>query len=238
MIILIKFLITDIPARTIYLRLLIFLLLLIFGLITSKATRSKEKALEDFRQSQDDLALTLNSIGDAVITTNNNGIINGLNPVAADLMGVAKSETIGKPLSLIINLIEEDKQDVSINPAAEVLKSGVSYKNDSNLILISKDGSASSVALHASPIPGKDNSVNGCILVFRDVTEERTAKKELQQSERKLVRSEEKFRKIFSLSPVSIIISEVDSGIIIDANKAFAKFCEYDTNEFIGKSFN
>lgn len=229
-------LIFRISPNALYIRVLFLATLLVFGIINSKILEKRDNITESYRKSQEKLSITLNSIGDAVITTNEKGLIKRMNPIAEELTGFSSAEVRNKYVDDIFNIINEVNGEKVENPACETLKTGEKIKVNEDLGIIAKDGRRHSIAVSSAPIKDNDGVIIGVVLVFRDVSEERLAKKKLINSEQMLISSEEKFRKIFSLSPVAIVISHIEDGVIVETNKAFSNFIGYSTDELIGNS--
>lgn len=121
-------------------------------------------------EEKERLAITLKSIGDAVISTNTDGVILIMNPVAEQLTGRTANDAIGLPMVDVLNLINTDTSKPAKNPVADVLakKSICNYK--SNLTLISMNSSCLEIELSAAPIKTNENIIVGTVLVFRDIT--------------------------------------------------------------------
>jgi len=117
--------------------------------------------------------VTLRSIGDAVITTDTNGTVRELNPVAEQLTGWTADQARGRALSEVLRIISELDREPVADPVTRVLSSGqIAWVEDSAL-LISRDGREFSIADSAAPIRDRQGDVIGAVLVFHDVTEER-----------------------------------------------------------------
>ena len=123
---------------------------------------------------------TLLSIGDAVISTDNQGHVLFLNKVAEQLTGWTQEEAFGKPSQDVFNIINEFTRQRCMNPVVEVLKTGNAIELADHSLLISKDGIERPIEDSAAPIKDENNRVNGVVLVFRDFTDrkERQAKVE------------------------------------------------------------
>ena len=117
------------------------------------------------------LAVTLHSIGDAVIATDVRGDIVLMNKVAEDLTGWPLSEATEKPLSDIFNVVNEMTREHLENPVEKVLSSGNIVELANHTLLISRDGTERVIADSGAPIKGINNKIIGVVLVFRDITE-------------------------------------------------------------------
>ncbi|MEB3337520.1 MAG: EAL domain-containing protein [Leptolyngbyaceae bacterium] len=139
-----------------------------------------ELAMEALKKSQAALfqekemaQITLQSIGDAVITTNALGYVESLNPVAEKLTGWTFQEARGLPLSNVFTIIHKITREPAKSPVEIVLREGRSAHLAPHTLLISQDGSEFAIDDSAAPIYGKDGQLLGAVLVFRDVTQER-----------------------------------------------------------------
>ena len=143
-------------------------------------------AEEMIKKSEDLLRTTLYSIGDAVITTDEHGIVQRLNPVAEHLTGWKESEAQGKPIEYIFNIINEETYNKVENPVQKVLREGVVVGLANHTLLISKYGREVPIADSGAPIKNETGSIVGVVLVFRDQTEEREKRKALELSHLRL----------------------------------------------------
>ncbi len=168
--------------------------------------------LHDLKESEENLRITLNSIGDAVISTDTEGIVTEMNPVAEKLTGWSIQEARKKPLTEILHVLNSHTREPASNPVRKVLESGEVIGLANHTLLISKDGSEYQIADSAAPIRNTDNQVTGVVMVFRDISKE-------YQLQEELTSSEEKFRTLFESSMDAILLLDLDKGYI-DCNPA------------------
>jgi len=135
----------------------------------------------ELRAVLEELATTLHSIGDAVISTDLEGRIRQMNPVAERLTGWVEAEGRGRPLEEVFWIIQEETREVVKNPAERVLREGVVIGLANHTLLIDRGGVEHPIADSGAPIRGEDNATVGVVLVFRDQTQERAAEKELHE---------------------------------------------------------
>ncbi len=128
---------------------------------------------------------TFYSIGDAVITTDDKGFVQRMNPVAERLTGWKEADAQGKMLEEVFRIINEETREIVESPAQKVLKLGVIVGLANHTLLLSKDGREMPIADSGAPIKDEDSKVAGVVLVFRDQTEERKSQKLLEESEAK-----------------------------------------------------
>jgi PAS domain S-box-containing protein len=121
--------------------------------------------------SEKHLRITLNSIGDAVIATDNKGIVTLLNPVAETLTGWTAQEAIGKDIRDVFHIISSKTREQAENPIEKALLLGKIVGLANHTLLISKNGTEFQISDSAAPITDDDGHISGVVLVFRDVTE-------------------------------------------------------------------
>jgi len=137
-------------------------------------------------RSQENLKATLRSIGDAVIATDTEGLIEQMNPVAEKLTGWSLQEAKGRALPEVFRIINAQTDEPAENPVWKVLKSGQIVGLANHTLLIAKDGTRYQIADSGAPIRDADNRITGVVLVFRDVTEEYRIKEKLKENEDRL----------------------------------------------------
>lgn len=119
------------------------------------------------------LRVTLASIGDGVITTDNFGAVTFLNPVAQSLTGWTQEAAAGMPLDVVFKIVNEETRRPVENPATRALREGVMVGLANHTLLIAQDGTERPIDDSAAPIRDAQGEVAGVVLVFRDVTEGR-----------------------------------------------------------------
>lgn len=119
------------------------------------------------------LRVTLQSIGDAVITTDAQSQVTWLNPAAERMTGWLSSEALGRPLSQVFHIVNEETRHPTESPVGTCLAQGkiVGLANDT--VLISRNGDEFGIEDSAAPIRNPSGDVLGAVLVFHDVTEKR-----------------------------------------------------------------
>jgi len=143
-----------------------------------------ENANELLHEHEELLSITLQSIGDGVISTDVNGLIVNMNPMAEHLCGIKLEEAIKKPLNEIFKIISAESRETVDNPIKKVLKTGRIVGFPNHTILISANGKEYQIADSAAPIIDKNGNTSGVVLVFSDVTDKYRSEAELRESER------------------------------------------------------
>ena len=123
--------------------------------------------------------ITLHSIMDAVITIDVNGQIEYLNPAAEKLTGWDGGIARGLPLSRVFSLFDEGSKTSIEEPVMQSLQSRKSFTSTRDYILSRNDGSRLSIQYSTSPIKSVGDAPLGVVLVFRDVTENRSMARQL-----------------------------------------------------------
>jgi hypothetical protein len=136
--------------------------------------------------SEENLTITLNSIGDGVISTDINGLIVRMNPIAEMLCGWASDEAAGKPLTEVFKIINDITRETVADPVKKVLENGEIVGLANHTVLISRNGTEYQIADSAAPIKNKEGEISGVVLVFSDVTKRYTDEKLVRESERVL----------------------------------------------------
>lgn len=132
-----------------------------------KILRQVENALfEEKERAQ----VTLDSIGDAVLTTDLAGNITYLNREAERLTGWDRLKAMGKPLLRVFNIIDGGSRDTAPNPAQKAMQENQTVELAIGCILITQDGTEVEIEDSAAPIHNRDQQVSGAVIVFHDVT--------------------------------------------------------------------
>lgn len=119
------------------------------------------------------LRITLQSIGDGVITTDNQGKITMLNKVAEEITGWSQRCAQGKDFDQVFNIYDADTKQKSNSPIDQVLQTGKVVELAQNTILLAQDGTKRYISDSAAPIKDSLGNIFGIVVVFRDVTKER-----------------------------------------------------------------
>ncbi|MFA7280294.1 MAG: PAS domain S-box protein [Sterolibacterium sp.] len=190
-----------------------------------------ELANTTLRESEEQLAVTLNSIGDAVIATDAEARVMRLNPVAEQLTGWMQADACGRPVAEIFRIINQETREPGIIPVIATLAHGTVQGLANHTLLISHDGSERAIADSCAPIRARDDQVVGAVLVFRDVSEEYAAQQALRDSAAQI-------QTILNTVVDGIINIHARGGIIETVNPAAEKMFGYAAEELTGKEFS
>ncbi|MBI9019831.1 MAG: PAS domain S-box protein [Verrucomicrobia bacterium] len=186
-----------------------------------KARRQSEEALV---KSEENLSITMDSIGDGVIAADLEGRITRMNPVAVKLTGWPAAEAVGHSVDEVFHIVNVLSRAKVESPGQRALREGVVVGLANHTVLIRRDGTESHIADSASPIRNARGEMTGVVLVFRDVTE-------LYGKEEAIRRSEKKYRTFFENSADAMLILE--NGEFVDCNDAAIAMLGYDLKEEI-----
>ena len=114
--------------------------------------------------------VTLASIGDAVITTDNRGMVEYLNPMAETLTGWKDSEARGLQLETVFKVIDESTREVASDVVDLVLHTGRIVSVSSTSLLMRRDGLELAINKSAAPIRDRAGRIIGVVVVFHDVS--------------------------------------------------------------------
>ena len=135
-----------------------------------------EEAL--FREKES-AQITLQSIGDGVVTTDAKGVIDYLNPVAESLTGWRLEDSQGRAIEEVFRAFHEETCEPLENPLSVAIRRTRSIKSVRPMLLIRRDGNELYVESTASPIRDGSGAVSGGVLVFHDVSEARELNRRL-----------------------------------------------------------
>ena len=172
----------------------IFSIMGIFFSIThsrlQKANKQSAETNATLRASEENLSVTLRSIGDAVMTTDADGQVTRLNTLAEQFTGWSQAEAVGHPVADIFHIINQQTRELAPIPVAATLAQGAICGLANDTVLIARDGSERPIADSCAPIRNRNGEVIGTVLVFRDISKEYAAKVALRDSE-------ERYRTLF-----------------------------------------
>ncbi|MFT3915237.1 MAG: PAS domain S-box protein [Anaeromyxobacteraceae bacterium] len=156
------------------------------GLILfSELVTARVEAEERLAAERERLAVTLESIGDAVIATDREARVTVFNGVAERLTGWTAREALGRPLQDVFRIVSERTGSPVESPVERVLREGAVVGLTNHTSLVARDGRIIPIADSGAPIRDAHGRTIGVVLVFRDQTEERRAARALEESERR-----------------------------------------------------
>ncbi|MDF3818620.1 PAS domain S-box protein [Leptospira sp. 96542] len=189
------------------------------------------EARKELALRENELRTTFDSIGDAIIVTDAEGIITEVNLVAADMVGYSKAEMLTKSMESVVFLIHSHTRgrfEHNFPPDLEEKKN----KNirSENLIVVSRNGKETPVSQTVSPLFDENKKFKGMVFVFResDVSEKPISP----------TRHESIYAKVFQLSPIAMALTRVKDGTYFDINPAMEEMFGLVKTEVIGQPSN
>ena len=141
---------------------------------------------QQLREREQWLATTLRSIGDSVITTDTEGLVTFMNPVAEALTRWRLEEVIGNDLTRVFQTINEKTRAVVENPVLLALQQGITVGLENNTLLVTKDGAEIPIDDSAAPIKDEVGKILGAVLVFHDNIEKQQSEARLEKNNERL----------------------------------------------------
>jgi PAS domain S-box-containing protein len=147
-----------------------------------RAIMRLRKAEQQVREREAWLKIVMSSIAEAVITTDLEGRVTSINPVAQRMIGWTNEEAEGRPLMEVFRIVNERTRQPGENPIAEVLRGGGSASFANYNLLVSKGGEETPIDGSVAPIRDDGGNAIGVVLIFRDVTARKRIEKAREQS--------------------------------------------------------
>ncbi|MES2583479.1 MAG: PAS domain S-box protein [Pseudomonadota bacterium] len=186
----------------------------------------RKRADEALRQSEENLSITLQSIGDAVIATDALGNITRMNPTAEHMTAWPLQEALGRPLTEVFRIVNAQTREPAVDPVHLVMQKGEVVGLANHTALLARDGNEYQIFDSAAPIRDRSGQIVGVVLVFSDVTQ--------QYRDRAAVAlSETRYRTLFEYAPDGIVIADANSNYL-DANASACRMLGYPRGELIG----
>jgi PAS domain S-box-containing protein len=206
-----------------------FLLLLVSGAMLASAGKRSDYLIDELRASErhtaevrDLLQITLSSIGDAVMTTDEQGKVTFINPVAQALTQYTQEQAAGKPVTEIFRIVNETTRNTVESPVTKVLREGTIVGLANHTVLLAKDGKEIPIDDSGAPIRDQQGAVIGVVLVFRDIS----ARKEAEEASLRLAA-------IVEYSGDAIVSQRLD-GVLLSWNEAATRMFGYSEAEMVG----
>lgn len=193
-----------------------------------KAEEELARAREELARESEWLRVTLSSIGDGVVTTDEDGRVLTLNAVAESLTGWTQKEARGRPIGEVFVIVNEATRQPVENPVAQALRDGRVVGLANHTLLIARDGTEIPIDDSAAPIRDERGDVHGVVLVFRSIAERRAAEQSLRENEREL-------SDFFENASIGLHWVGPD-GVILRANQAELDLLGYSREEYVGRN--
>jgi len=183
------------------------------------------------RDSQEKLAVTLKSIGDAVIATDASARVTLLNPVAELLTGWTQAQASGHRVEEVFRIVNKDSRQPATIPVMAALAQGTVQGLADHTVLIARDGSEFDIADSCAPIRDHSAQVVGAVLVFRNISKEYAVQQALRDSAAQI-------QTILNTVVDGIITIHAEGGIIETVNPAAEHMFGYSGAELLGQNFS
>ena len=190
------------------------------------ANEALEKKTRELQEQREWFEVSLSSIGDAVITTDVQGCITFLNPVAERMTGWSLREVAGKPLEHAFKIIHEHTRAPAVSPVRLVLRDGNVVSLANHTALIGKDGTEIPIDDTAAPIRDAHGRLLGAVMVFHDVTVRRRAESALRQESQTLELLNETGTTIAAQLNLQTLLPSVTDAATRLSGAEFGAFCD------------
>jgi diguanylate cyclase (GGDEF)-like protein/PAS domain S-box-containing protein len=137
----------------------------------------RKRAEQQFYEEKERAEVTLQSIADAVITTDRDGTVDYVNPVAEKLTGWPSDEACGRNVTGIVKLVKDGTHEAIEDPVSHALASGDPMHLDDQTVLVSRRGMEVPIQATVAPIRDRSGQTAGAVIVFSDVSRERRMKR-------------------------------------------------------------
>jgi len=164
---------------------------------------ARDAAQQALRANEQDLAITLNSIGDGVIATDREGRITRMNGAAERMTGWTLAQARGLALAQVFHVVHESTREPVTDPVRKVLERGDVVGLANHTALLARDGSERQIADSAAPIRNEAGAIEGVVLVFSDVSEAYRVRAELDDIRERL----------------QIVVDHLSEGLVVADNE-------------------
>ncbi len=146
--------------------------------------RALRRALDSLYTEKEQLAVTLQSIGDGVITTDSHGRVVLMNGQAEILTGYTQREALNRPITEVFRTNLEITGAPGEDCVEKALLLGEKVEFTEDTVLVAKGGTERIISESASPIRDQQNRITGVVLAFRDITEKHKMQSELLKAQK------------------------------------------------------
>lgn len=197
-------------------------------LVNSINSMQKElrQQFNEINKQKQHLSQTLNSIGDAVISTDIEGNVIQMNPVAERLTGISNKVALHQSIKSVFKIINATTLETIDIPLDTVMKSGKIVHLSNQNTLLSNNGEQYRISDSAAPIKDEFGNILGMVLVFNDITEQYRLRQEAKLNAKK-------YRTLATIAPVGLFYTDVN-GHCIYVNDMWTEIAGLSFNDAIG----
>lgn len=200
----------------------------VIGILSSAGGVTERRLAENaLRESEENLAITLHSIGDAVIATQPDGRVTRMNPRSERAVQMKLAEAIGRPLSDVFRIINSDTRETVADPVQLVMRHGAVVGLAKHTVLVARDGREYQIADSAAPIRNAAGELVGVVLVFSDITEKYRVEE---------LRASEERHRLLADNASDVIWTMNLEGRLTYVSPSIEKLRGYTSTEAIGQS--
>jgi PAS domain S-box-containing protein len=187
------------------------------------------KMEEKIKEREQWLETTLNSVDDAVIATDIKGHITFMNPVAGTLTGWPESESLGRDVSDVFHVIDEDSRQPSENLVAKVLMEGKAVGAGKSGLLAARGGAEVPIENSGAPMLDEQGNLTGVVLVFRDITARKLAEEDLKKER-------DRAQKYLDIAGVMMVALNREGGVTL-VNRRGLDILGYSESDLLGRDW-
>lgn len=152
------------------------------GRVTGFASISKDitelvEVMNAITSIKEEFRVILGTIGDAVISTDDSGIVRYLNPTAERMLDITLDEAVGRDINKVVNLVNEGSRRKVEIPSEKVIREGRMVGLANHAVIISGSGKEFFVSDLAAPLRDEAGRLMGTVVVFRDITSEKLSER-------------------------------------------------------------
>ncbi len=204
--------------------------------ILKDITEDKEAEVQ-LRNAHERLQTMLASINNGVVTTDTEGHIELMNPMAEKLIGWSQEQTMGKPFESVVNMTSEYEGELVTNPVRKVLSNSKSIDASIPGVLTGKEGRSVPIGYNAAPIKDQYGSIVGAVIVFRDISERQKAEQERNQLTFLLAAQQKRLENILANVPgivwESVLVPDSDMQRMEFVNSYAEKMLGYPREDWL-----
>ncbi|MFZ5438838.1 MAG: PAS domain S-box protein [Myxococcota bacterium] len=197
------------------------------AVIVSRDVTERWENITRVSEERERLAVTLRSLDDAVLATDELAHVTLLNPAAEALLGCTAADALGRHVSELFVVVDERSGSARPNPVEQTLREGKPSAFVEGSTLRRPDGVSVPLADRAAPIRNGEGRIVGAVLVCRDRTNELATRRALDEGAAR-------YRAMFEQAAIGVLLVERDSHRVREANQRACDFLGYTREELLG----